>query len=403
MNDWLRGLFADRPTWMNVLMVFCGYMAFVYLPWDLFVKPVDVDEEVWFGVLFHGWTAKLLEPFHWAVYAAGAYGFRSMRPWMWPWAAIYAGQIAIGMLVWGLLYGPGGFGGFAMALIAFTAFAALTRALWRARPLFEAGTRSLSERYGGWAVITGASAGLGEAFARALAREGISCVLSARREDRLRRLADELSGAHAIETRIVSADLAKPEDVLRLADAVADLDVSIVVNNAGFGMAGRFAKLDSDRLCDMIQVNCAAPVALTSRLLPKLRDRGRGAVIVTGSVAGRLPLPLHAVYSATKAFDLHFGESLAAELADENIDVLVLEPGPTATEFQAVAREVAHEGEPAADVVAVALQALGRRPTVISGWNNWLRGAIAPRLLPRSLLAHLAHEVMAEHTERELR
>jgi len=84
MRQWLRTLFDGRPWWMNVVMVFSAYMAFVYLPWDLFVKPVAVDEEVWFGIRFHGWAAKFLEPFHWAVYAAGAYGFRRMKPWMWP-------------------------------------------------------------------------------------------------------------------------------------------------------------------------------------------------------------------------------------------------------------------------------------------------------------------------------
>jgi hypothetical protein len=148
MVNWLRSLFADRPTWMNVLMVFSGYMAFVYVPWDFFVKPVAVDEEVWFGVMFHGWAAKAAEPFHWAVYAAGAYGFRSMKSWMWPWAAVYVGQVAIGMLVWNLLYGVGGPGGFLVAVAAFLAFGALAAALWRAQPLFEGRRTPLADRYG---------------------------------------------------------------------------------------------------------------------------------------------------------------------------------------------------------------------------------------------------------------
>jgi hypothetical protein len=133
MVNWLRSLFAGRPAWMNVLMVFSGYMAFVYVPWDFFLKPVAVDEEVWFGVMFHGWAAKVAEPLHWAVYAAGAYGFRNMKSWMWPWAAVYVGQVAIGMLVWNLLYGVGGFGGFLIAVVAFLAFGALALALWRAQ------------------------------------------------------------------------------------------------------------------------------------------------------------------------------------------------------------------------------------------------------------------------------
>jgi len=370
MSNWLRALFAERPTWMNVLMVFCGYMAFVYVPWDFFIKPTAEDEEVWFG---------------------------------WPWAAVYVGQVAFGMLVWGLLYGPGGFGGLVIAVTAFLAFGALARALWQAKPLFEGGGAPLSQRYGGWAVITGASAGLGEAFARALAREGIPCVLSARREDRLKQLAEELATAHGIETRVLAADLTDPAAVDRLADAVADLDVGILVNNAGFGYAGRFSKLAEDRLRDLVQVNCAAPVVLTHRLLPKLIERGRGAILFTGSVAGRVPLPLHSVYAASKAFDLFVGEALAVELADENIDVLVLEPGSTATEFQTVAGEVAHVGEPAADVVAVARAALGRQPTLVSGWKSWFRATVLPRVLPRSLLAHAARDVIEAQTPTEMR
>ena len=107
MTNWLRALFDGRPWWMNAMMVFCAYMTFIYVPWDLFVKPVAQDEEVWFGIMFTGWAAKLLTPFHWAIYAAGMVGFRRMRPWMWPWASVYVGQIAIGMLVWSVLYESG--------------------------------------------------------------------------------------------------------------------------------------------------------------------------------------------------------------------------------------------------------------------------------------------------------
>jgi short-subunit dehydrogenase len=133
-----------------------------------------------------------------------------------------------------------------------------------------------------------------------------------------------------------------------------------------------------------------------------MKERGRGAVIVVGSVAGRQPLPLHGVYAATKAFDQLFGEVLFVELRAAGIDALVLEPGPTETEFQAVAGELPHEGEPAADVVETALAALGRQPSVISGWGNWLR-ASGTRFAPRSLTAWLARDVMAHHTPTELR
>src|SRR5208282_3595682 len=159
---------------------------------------------------------------------------------------------------------------------------------------------SLRERYGEWALVTGASAGIGLEFARAFARAGLSCVLAARREDRLKALGDELSKAHGIQTRVVAVDLAAQDGADKLAGAVADLPIGILVNNAGFGYAGRFDKLETDRLRAMVMVNCVTPVVLTSRILPAMVKRGRGAVIIVGSVAGRQPLPLHAVYSATK-------------------------------------------------------------------------------------------------------
>jgi short-subunit dehydrogenase len=395
MREWLRTLFAGRPWWMNAVMVFSAYMAFVYLPWDLFVKPVAVDEEVWFGIRFHGWAAKFLEPFHWAVYAAAAYGFRRMKAWMWPWAAVYAGQVAFGMLVWPWLY-VGGFLGFLLGIVSVVPFAVLSWALWEARPLFQAQRPSLRERYGEWALVTGASSGLGSEFARALAREGVSVVLTARREERLRELASELEKAHQVSTRVVAADLADPSAAEQLTEAVRDLEIAILVNNAGFGYAGGFDKQEPERLREMVQLNCLAPVMLSAGLLPGMLARGCGAVVITGSAAGRQPLPLHGVYSATKAFDLLFGESLAVELRSQGVDVLVLEPGSTQTEFQEVAGEITHNGEPADRVVLLALEALGQQPVVISGWFNWIRASVASRLLPRSLVAHLGKDYMAK-------
>ncbi len=406
MGKWLRRTFRGRPAWMNALMVFSAYMAFVYVPWDFFLKPVAADEEVWFGILFRGWAAKLLEIPHWAVYAAGTYGFFYMRPWMFPWASLYVAQIAIGMVVWSALYTDAGFGGLVASLVAAALFGALALVLWRARPLFEAARPRLSQRYGGWALVTGASAGIGAEFAHALARDGMNVVLCARREERLRELAAELEKSRGVATRVVVEDLSDPAGAERLATAVADLEIGVLVNNAGAGYAGRFSLLETERLRGMVELNCVAPVVLTSRLLPAMRERGRGAVIVTGSVAGRQPLPLHGVYSATKAFDLLFGESLAVECEDEGIDVLVIEPGRTATEFQTAAGETPPPTtafQPASEVVALALAALGRKPSVVSGWLNWLRANAVTRLLPRSLAAHIAEGVVARQTPPELR
>jgi uncharacterized protein len=264
--------------------------------------------------------------------------------------------------------------------------------------------RKYREKYGEWALVTGASAGIGLEFARALAREGMSIVLTARREDRLNALAAELKERHHIDTRVIAVDLAAADGADRLADAVADLPIAFLVNNAGFGYAGRFDKLATDRLRSMVVVNCVVPVVLTSRIMPAMVQRGRGAIIIVGSVAGRQPLPLHAVYSATKGFDLLFGEGLWGELRGTGIDALVIEPGPTATEFQAVAGESvgADHGEPAENVVRVALDALGKQPSVISGWFNWVR-ANAVRVVPRSTAAIIAKRVIEGQTPADLR
>lgn len=401
MREWLRDIFSGRPVWMNVLMVFSAYMAFVYLPWDIFWKPVEQDREVWFGYMFSGWAAKLTALAHWFVYAAATYGFRRMRPWMPVASALYTAQIAFGMVVWAVLVW-GGFLGWLAGLVAAVPFAVLTLALWSS-DAFGRERVPMRERYGEWALVTGASAGIGAEFARALARQGLSCVLTARREDRLKELAQELESAHGVATRVVAADLSQPEGARQLLDALGELEIDVLVNNAGLGYAGRFDGQDTARLADMVRVNCLAPVELTSRLLPAMRERGSGAVIFTGSVAGRQPLPLHALYSATKAFDNYLGEALWMELRGTGVDVLVLEPGATETEFQQVAGEIAHPGEPPARVVEAALEALGSQPSVVSGWFNWLRANLATRLGSRPLVLHVAHQVMAEQTPPELR
>ena len=125
-----------RPWRMNALWAFCLYMTFIYMPYDVFAKPVAQDEEVWLGFVLRGWAAKLTAPLHWAIYAAGAFGFWKMSAWMWPWAALYAAQVTIAMAVWNLI-DPRGSGALAAAASA-ALFLVPTVALWRARPRFRA-------------------------------------------------------------------------------------------------------------------------------------------------------------------------------------------------------------------------------------------------------------------------
>jgi short-subunit dehydrogenase len=403
--DWLDDRLQERPWWMNGLMLVSAFLAYVYIPWDFFFKPLVTDQEVWFGIVLTGWAAKLTEPLHFLIYATGAYGFWRMRPWMWPWAAAWTAQLAFGMLVWPIVY-SGGVGGWALGIAGGAAFGAIAWALYNAQGAFAERPLLLRERYGDWALVTGASSGIGADFARALAREGISCVLTARREDRLRALAAELADSYGVQTRTIVADLATESGQRHVIDGVSDLTIGTLVNNAGFGLAGRFDKRDPEALRRMVELNCQAPVALTRALLPAMTERARGAVIMVSSVAGRQAIPLFGVYAATKAFDLLFGEALWSELREHNVDVTVLMPGPVATEFEAAAgerRPHPEADEPADVCVRYALEALGKQPSVVSGgWPNWIRANIN-RIAPRSLVTLVAAHLYEQQTPQDLR
>jgi len=402
MREWLFDVFRERPAWMNVTMIFCAYMAFIYMPWDIFVKPMAEDEEVWFGVLFTGFWAKVLAFPHWFIYAAAVYGFRRRRPWMAFWAPAYAAQVAFGMYLWRAIE-TGGFSGIIVGLFPALPFIGLTYAFWNARDYFESKPLAFTARFGEWALVTGASSGIGASFARQIAADGTKVVLTARREDRLTALAAEIERDFEVETRVVVADLASPDGPKRLLEAVADLEIGLLVNNAGRGYAGRFDLLDGETLRRQLVLNCEAPLVLTHALVQEMRERGRGGILFTGSLAGRLPMPLHSVYSATKAFDRFLAEALWAELRASNIDVAVLEPGSTETEFQDVAGELSHAGHDADEVAQRGLRALGEQPSVVAGWANWILVNASSRLLTRPVLALVAYARMVKHVPDRLR
>ncbi|NBC23673.1 MAG: SDR family NAD(P)-dependent oxidoreductase [Gammaproteobacteria bacterium] len=185
------------------------------------------------------------------------------------------------------------------------------------------------------ALVTGASAGIGEQLARIHAAKGGDLVLVARSEERLADLAGELIDRHEVNVRVVARDLAVPGAAEGLADELLaeGLVPDILINNAGFGGQGRFHERDWARDRDMINLNVMALAALTHGLLPAMVKRGSGRILNTGSVAGFLPGPNFATYFATKAFVLSFSEAIAAELTGTGVTVTVLCPGPVATGF----------------------------------------------------------------------
>lgn len=241
-------------------------------------------------------------------------------------------------------------------------------------------------------LITGASAGLGIEFARQLASRGQRLVLVARREDRLEALASELGNARAI-----GSDLSETGAAERLmSDLAANGEhVEVLVNNAGFGLTGRFSELDGARQRKMIDLNCGALVDLAHAVVPGMIQRKSGAILNVASTAAFQPGPGMAVYFATKAFVLSFSEALHEEVKKDGVIVSALCPGPTATEFGEVA---GFKGHPIVDpltaksdeVVKAGLAGLDAgRAIVVPGLANKV-GAQGYRFLPRNLLRRIA-------------
>ena|ERR1019366_2295222 len=247
---------------------------------------------------------------------------------------------------------------------------------------------------GKWALITGASAGIGRAFAFELAAGGADLILTARRGDRLAELANEIHAKYKIEVEVYAADLAQPAAPAKLYEFTSrnGFEVELLINNAGFGVYGEFAKADLSRQLEMIQVNIAAVVHLTHLYLPPMITRRHGDILILASTAAFQGVPYLNAYAATKAFDLHFAEALAAEVKEYGIRVCALCPGSTTSEFFEVAgqpKNVLRKRESAEKVARVGLKALaGGKSYVISGFKNYL-GAHVQRLLPRRMVTRV--------------
>jgi uncharacterized protein len=249
------------------------------------------------------------------------------------------------------------------------------------------------------ALVTGASAGIGWSLARQLAAGGAHLVLTARRTDRLQRLAAELSGSHGVRTEVFAADLGRPEapGEIQAFTAGKGIEVELLINNAGFGVYGNFHEAPPDRLLKMVQVNCSAVVELTRLYAPEMVQRRHGDIMIVASTAAFQPVPFISAYAATKAFDLIFAGGIAEELRPFGVRVCALCPGSTTTEFQ----EVAHQPDRAfrvaqtADEVARAgLEGLAKgKSLVISGTRNRLM-VESQRLAPRGFVAKMAAKMM---------
>jgi short-subunit dehydrogenase len=251
------------------------------------------------------------------------------------------------------------------------------------------------------ALITGASSGLGETFARTLAALGVHMILVARSEEKLRILAKELSEQNHVRCEVIAADLSQPSAVAEVQQAVQErgLTVDILINNAGFGTYGPFDTLSPQRDHEEIMVNVDAVVGMTHAFLPAMVARRAGAIINVASMAAFLPMPYMAVYGASKAFVLSFSESLWSEYHAQGIRVVALCPGPVPTNFFDVTGNRIEEtgGVPVTPerAVANALRALEKgKIYVVPDIRNTLIVFATSRLMPHKMLANVVAQVM---------
>jgi short-subunit dehydrogenase len=255
-------------------------------------------------------------------------------------------------------------------------------------------------------LITGASSGIGEVFARKLAARGRNVLLVARSEEKLVTLCNELGRSNSVRAQYVALDLSEPEAPARLFDEAAKrgLSVEMLINNAGFGSMGEFGELDLARELNMIDLNIKSLVELTYRFLPPMIERKQGAIINVASTAAFQPVPFMATYAATKAFVLSFSEALWEENRRHGIKVMALCPGVTDTNFFEAARghkPPARAAQTPEEVVDTALRGFERgKSHIISGWSNFLVTQ-SERFLPRSLITRLAGRVMRAQQEKQ--
>ena len=267
--------------------------------------------------------------------------------------------------------------------------------------MLEHTRKQLAKRYGAWAVITGASDGIGRDIAETIAEAGINVVLVARGQDRLDQLAGTLAARFTIDTRVIAVDLGKPGATTEVIEATRDLEVGLLAACAGFGTSGPLIDGDLDRELDMIDVNCRAVLALTHPFARRFVAQGRGGIILMSSLLAFQGVPRAANYAATKAYVQTLAEGLHRELKRHGVDVLAAAPGPVHSGFAARAGMTMGMGLPSKGIGRATVLALGRRMTVRPGWLSKLLEAsflgtprwVRSRILERVMKGMTRHRV----------
>lgn len=256
--------------------------------------------------------------------------------------------------------------------------------------------QTYEEKYGSWALVTGASSGIGREYALQLAAKGLNIAIAARRKDRLGTLAKELEENYRVQTRVLVADLTSPDYLAQIQANTEDIEIGLLVNSAGTGAAGNFLKQPLAKRTQNIQLNVLAPMQLTYVFAEKMRQRGRGGIVFISSLAGLTGMPNMANYAATKSYIISLAHALHTELKEAGIDVLVLSAGAIRTEFNQT------EGMKGMDLsktpnfwmdpdelVEIGINALGKKAAVVPGSMNRIMAFMTSRLLPRQVVMNM--------------
>jgi len=247
--------------------------------------------------------------------------------------------------------------------------------------------------YGPWALITGASSGIGREMALLLADAGLNLVLTARRGNLLENLAKEIQEKYKTETHIIEADLAQPEEVKKVINACDTFNIGLAVLNAGFGSAGDFIHLTAEEDRDMLMVNCAAVLQMSHHFAPLMAAKKKGGIIFVSSVVGFQGSPYATHYAATKAYVQSLWEGLAHEMHGTGVDILIAAPGPVKTGFGSTARMDMWDAQNVKTVALSIIRALGKKRIVYPGWLSKLL-AHSLQTLPRFLKVKVMGLVM---------
>lgn len=254
-------------------------------------------------------------------------------------------------------------------------------------------SQTFLEKYGPWALITGASSGIGAEFCRQLAAKGLNIVLAARRVESMKQIAGELENKHNIKTKVVQVDLSTRDFMDTLAPEISTLEIGLLVNNAGFGISGSLLTASPDKERELVNVNCRAPLILTQFIGNSMMKRKKGGIILLSSVLGFTASPWFANYAASKAYNLHLGRALWSELKPYGIDVAVLAPGSTDTEFNSISGIKGLVSMNAGPVVKTALKKLGRKPVIVTGAQNRF-AVLLIKLLPARVLVPVTGHII---------